>query len=204
MTEPTRAFDKMKSYIDECTDYESAPYGHPREHRVCGTRDRFDDLMWSLNAEMFDLYESIAYWEHRSHAYKRACVRLRERLDDAMDLPRDANGESIHVGDVMVSARIGDIGRRVTASAILEDGFVEFDGDELFGPFRACEWVHLEGKTVEDVLEEYHRRRSNLEMAVGNAGTDDGTSEDLLAEMDVMNRHYSDMLQLREDSHGGD
>ena len=70
-----------------------------------------------------------------------------------MELPVDADGVPIHVGDVMCSAGIREKGHKVIASAIFEDGFVEYGSDNgLIGPLCQEDWVHVKPRTLEDVL----------------------------------------------------
>ncbi len=70
-----------------------------------------------------------------------------------MELPVDADGVPIRVGDVMCSAGIREKGHKVVVSAIFEDGFVEYGSDNgLIGPLCQEDWVHVNPRTIEDVL----------------------------------------------------
>ena len=75
---------------------------------------------------------------------------------DYMKLPVDADGAPIHVGDVMCSAGIREKGHKVIASAIFEDGFVEYGSENGFiGPLHQEDWVHAKPRTLEDVLKAF-------------------------------------------------
>ena len=74
-----------------------------------------------------------------------------------MELPLDADGVPIHVGDWMCSAGIREKGHKVMVSAIFDDGFVEYGSENGFiGPLHQEDWVHVNPRTVEDVLVEFY------------------------------------------------
>ena len=82
-----------------------------------------------------------------------------------MELPLDADGVPIHVGDWMCSAGIREKGHKVMVSAIFDDGFVEYGSENGFiGPLHQEDWVHVNPRTVEDVLLDFLRESRSFNL----------------------------------------
>lgn len=90
----------------------------------------------------------------KTHTYKDPCKieRLADRIDAEMvELPKDADGEYIHIGDVMEWC---DSGETLTVEGIGSDVLFYIDGEN-------AEWTAARNKrhhhepTVEDVLREF-------------------------------------------------
>ena len=80
----------------------------------------------------------------------------REVAERYMELPVDADGVPIHVGDLMCSVGIREKGHKVIASAVYEDGFVEYgNGNGLIGPLRSEDWVHAKPDKLRELMNEF-------------------------------------------------
>ena len=108
---------------------------------------------------------------------------LADRVDAEMvELPKDSDGEYIHIGDVMEWC---DSGETLTVEGIGSDVLFYIDGEN-------AEWTAARNKrhhhepTVEDVLQEM------LEQAVGYSDAHTTVALNAIAE-------YSAKLQLREE-----
>jgi hypothetical protein len=108
-----------------------------------------------------------------------------DEMEDYIKLPKDANGEVIHVGDEMV---VGDYRYIVDGVGLADrtDVFFVTDGDKISGfPAKVCRHYHK--PTVEDVLRDFAEKVTDSQIP----GTHP-TYEEAIAE-------YTAKLQLKED-----
>lgn len=105
-------------------------------------------------------------------------------------LPKDADGEYIHVGDVLTDdAEFRSEGKVVRLMLEDEDWFVGFDSGAGWAELSIHEWHHHYAPTVEDVLREFAERYLDYEgipsagrRGVGEALMDEYVSKLRLAE----------------------
>ena len=113
-------------------------------------------------------------------------------------LPKDANGEYIHLGDVMedVPYRRNTIGRAEVVCMLLNsDGWVVSAKDPRGEWVEPTLLTHHHEPTVEDVLEEYRIRYYDLatDMECKNI-----TNEEYAHGISSLNAEYAAKLQLKE------
>lgn len=103
---------------------------------------------------MAKISDEIRMFVKRSYADEymdpRELLAIADRIDAEMvELPKDADGEPIHIGDVMWQK--GRITKRA-CKAIMGDAYVMLDG--IQGAVYAKGLTHYHAPTVEDVLQE--------------------------------------------------
>lgn len=129
-----------------------------------------------------------AYERANGYANKLADEIEAEIAEKYMELPVDADGVSIHVGDVMCSAGIHEKGHKVVVSAIFEDGFVEYGNENgLIGPLHQEDWVHVKPDPLKELLRDCVMRSMSVDrymdgvpvLAVDSVQFDDWYSENV-------------------------
>ena len=104
-----------------------------------------------------------AYERANGYANKLADEIEAEIAEKYMELPVDADGVPIHVGDVMCSDGIHEKGHKVVVSAIFEDGFVEYGSENgLIGPLHQEDWVHVKPDPLKELLNDYLKEREKI------------------------------------------
>jgi hypothetical protein len=133
--------------------------------------------------------------EHERLMVERAdrYSELRAKMDNCyIELPKDADGEYIHVGDVLTDdAEFESEGKVVRLMFENEGWLVGFDEYVRWAEPSIHEWHHYHEPTVEDVLQEFANAILEWSGKSGNIA-EVGTWSDIAAK-------YAAKLQLKED-----
>jgi len=118
--------------------------------------EEFTAIARSIDTEHVAALKSLGMAQAERDEYLESCRLWEFKCDSMMELPRDADGEPIHVGDVMDS-RVDYLfdGKPFTVRALVlcEDGWEVADG--RFGNrYEPDSLRHHHAPTVEDVLRE--------------------------------------------------
>jgi hypothetical protein len=94
-----------------------------------------------------------------TEAYGNGVMSVPIALDESawVELPKDADGEYIHIGDVMENIVCPPVHREVTGVGV--ECFYGFDeGNGRYSQFGANCYRHYHAPTVEDLLQEFAQR----------------------------------------------
>lgn len=171
--------DELRAWARDSTVQGEVLTTLPAQHPIRGTleslvsiADRIDEMNESMVGCTADEWD---YWES-TH----------------IELPKDADGEPIHVGDKVVVVDELAVPRTVTSINLAGDGWwVYINGVGR----RSDKYLHYHAPTIEDVLDEIVDKANSIGCAYAN---NDISGEEMMGALQEIVAEYADKLRLAE------
>lgn len=163
------AIDELREYVERCTDHETVLLSDPPQHRVYGVREDFDRLIGKLEQvhidDMAEMTDALVERDNLREGNKRLVEEYNTLLEwntqlakrEVIELPKDADGEYLHIGDVMDNSHKSGFDAKVVIGISYHEGgkvCVRIDEERLRW-LDPTDLKHHHEPTVADVLREF-------------------------------------------------